>query len=369
MDLSRLDSLRKGKLTNERAKSKLEREYSLKEKSLEVVYEELNQRLIAVSAKLQRYDSRSKQFRQNKLFEANQKRIFEETDGTTDDDVSPIADESLQFWSNIWEKDVNHNEAAEWLKDLENNLKDIPKQRDININIGMVNKILKKMANWKGPGPDGIHGSWLKNFSLLHERIVQQLATCLQAGQVPGLMTKGRTLLLVKDRDKGTTATNFRPITCLPLTWRLLTGVLADELYNHLDSQRLLPEEQKGCRRGCRGTKDQLLIDKMVIRNCKRRLTGLGVAWIYYKKAYDMLPHSWIIKNLDMFGVAENLKKLVSGSMKSWNTDLMAGGKVIGNIKNSGSSSDNTKYYYIKTRYTKKKRIISNDDINYYLHY
>ena len=116
----------------------------MKEKSLEVVYEELYHRLIAVSAKLQRYDSKSKQFRQNKLLEANQKRPFEEMDGITDDDVSPIADESLQFWSNIWGKDVNHNEAAEWLKDLENNLKDIHKQRDININIGMVNKILKK---------------------------------------------------------------------------------------------------------------------------------------------------------------------------------------------------------------------------------
>ena len=66
----------------------------------------------------------------------------------------------------------------------------------------------------------------------------------------------------------------------------------------------------------------------MVIRNCKRRLTGLG-------KTYHniMLPHSWIIKNMDMFGVAENLKELVSDSMKSWNTDLMAGGKVFGNVK------------------------------------
>ena len=65
------------------------------------------------------------------------------------------------------------------------------------------------MDNWKGPGPDGVHGYWLKNFSLLHERIVQQLDTCLQAGQVPGLMTKGRTLLLVKDRDKGTVVRCF----------------------------------------------------------------------------------------------------------------------------------------------------------------
>ena len=46
-----------------------------------------------------------------------------------------------------------------------------------------------------------------------------------------------------------------------------------------------------------------------------------------------MLPHSWIIKNMDMFGIAENLRKLVSDIMKSWNTDLMAGGKVFGNVK------------------------------------
>ena len=35
---------------------------------------------------------------------------------------------------------------------------------------------------------------------------------------------------------------------------------------------------QKGCRRKSRGTKDQLLIDKMVMRSCKRRLCGLGMA-------------------------------------------------------------------------------------------
>ena len=29
------------------------------------------------------------------------------------------------------------------------------------------------------------------------------------------------------------------------------------------------------------------------------------MAWIYYKKAYDMVPHSWNIECLDLFGVAE----------------------------------------------------------------
>ena len=34
--------------------------------------------------------------------------------------------------------------------------------------------------------------------------------------------------------------------------WKLLTSVIADKVYAHLDQERLLPEEQKGCRKGYR---------------------------------------------------------------------------------------------------------------------
>ena len=78
----------------------------------------------------------------------------------------------------------------------------------------------------------------------------------------------------MKDKDQGSLVTNFRPITCLSLMWKLLTGILADEMYNYLEEKDLLPDEQKGCRRGGRGTKDQLLIDKMIVKNCKRRQLG-----------------------------------------------------------------------------------------------
>ena len=78
---------------------------------------------------------------------------------------------------------------------------------------------------------------------------------------LPEWMTHGQ-----KDPRKGNTSDNYRPITCLPLMWKLLTRVIADEMYNYLEQEKILPEEQKGCRRGSRGTKDQLLIDKTVLR-------------------------------------------------------------------------------------------------------
>ena len=83
---------------------------------------------------------------------------------------------------------------------------------------------------------------------------------------------------------------NFRPITCLPSIWKLLTNVLAEELYKHLEDTNSLPWEQKRCKEGSRSTKDQLLTDKMMVKDCKKRLTSLGVAWDDYHKAHNMDP-------------------------------------------------------------------------------
>ena len=66
---------------------------------------------------------------------------------------------------------------------------------------------------------------------------------------VPSWLTKGRTALLQKDKSKGNIASNYRPIICLPLMWKLLSGVIEDRIYGCLDQQKLLPEEQKGCRK------------------------------------------------------------------------------------------------------------------------
>ena len=155
------------------------------------------------------------------------------------------------------------------------------------------------MPNWKSPGPDLVQGFWLKNFSSLHERVRLQLKECLDSEFVPSWLPRGTTSLLQKDKSKDKVASSYRPITCLPLMWKLLTGVIADQIYAHLDQEKLLPEKQKGCSKGSRGTNDLLDIDRAVIKEVKPRNKNLAMAWIDYKKAYDMVPHSWIIEYLD----------------------------------------------------------------------
>ena len=87
----------------------------------------------------------------------------------------------------------------------------------------------------------------------MQERIAKYLNDCVEEGNVPRWCTKGRTVLIMKDPVKGTTASNYRPITCLPLMWKLLTGIITEEMYSFLEERNLLPEELKGCRKGARG--------------------------------------------------------------------------------------------------------------------
>ena len=167
---------------------------------------------------------------------------------------------------------------------------ELPQQADVSITIDIVAQVLKKVPNWKAPGTDMVQGFWLKNFTSLHQSIANHLQSCLECGSVPEWMTKGRTVLIMKDPEKGAVAGNYRPITCLPVMWKLLTGIISDKLYEFLDTENVLPDEQKGCRRSSQGTNDQLYIDKMVLREAKSRKKNLAMGWIDYQKAYDMVP-------------------------------------------------------------------------------
>ena len=112
-------------------------------------------------------------------------------------------------------------------------------------------------------------------------------------------MTKGKTTLIQKDPSKGTAPNNYRPITCLPMMWKILTAQIREEICYSLTSRGLFPDEQKGCRKGSRGTAELLYTDQHTLNESKNT-ENLAMAWIDHKKAYDMVPQSWIINCLKM---------------------------------------------------------------------
>ena len=110
--------------------------------------------------------------------------------------------------------------------------------------IDSIRSVTRKLSNWKAPGPDGVVGFWFKMVSALPDVMAAKLQLCLSSGKVSLWMVKSRTLRIQNDPKKGTAASNYRPIACLPIIWKLLTGIFSDKIYDHLVDKELLPDEQ-----------------------------------------------------------------------------------------------------------------------------
>ena len=158
--------------------------------------------------------------------------------------------------------------------------------------VHLLKTTLKRISNWKAPGHDGIHGFWFKKFTSTQDRLALEMNRCLQGAQVREWMTKGKTTLIQKDPSKGTALNNYRPITCLPMMWKILTAQIREKIYYSLTSRGLFPDEQKGCCKGFRGTAELLYVDQHILNESKTRRKNLAMAWIDYKKAYDMVPQA-----------------------------------------------------------------------------
>ena len=79
-DINRLEREKQGE-TGGKGKTKIKElnaKYRVKKKGINLVTEELKQRLIAKNTKVKRYEQKISQFRQNQLFQVNQKQVHKE---------------------------------------------------------------------------------------------------------------------------------------------------------------------------------------------------------------------------------------------------------------------------------------------------
>ena len=192
-----LQRKQKGEIKKWEGASYIERKYHVKKKGIETVIDELRQRIVALATRMERYTNRVKQYRQSKLFETKQKRLYLKLNGENmSETVAPDAEQSKEFWSGIWDDSLTHNASSEWLKDVQNEMSG-----------------KNKVPKWNGPGSDVVQGYRIKYLTPLHEQIVAQLNTILSTACVPQWMTMERTVLSMNDPGKGNAADNYRPIS------------------------------------------------------------------------------------------------------------------------------------------------------------
>lgn len=67
-----------------------------------------------------------------------------------------------KYMSEIWDQPVEQTGRMISI------LRDMERQDNIRIVIRKINKQINKRPLWKSPGPDGVQGYWLKDFTSFH---------------------------------------------------------------------------------------------------------------------------------------------------------------------------------------------------------
>lgn len=126
-----------------------------------------------------------------------------------------------------------HNEEAEWLREVRRENEGID-EFNVTITMEMVKEQAQNKPDQKLPGRDREQGVWLKKFESLHGSIATQLDEALAAKKDSSeWMAYGGIILCLKYPTKGNAVDNFKPISCLPLMLKLLTGLIAEKMYEH----------------------------------------------------------------------------------------------------------------------------------------
>ena len=189
----------------------MERKYKLSDVGNVQVIDILKEKISAGATKTRRYEARELDYLQNTLSATNQKQFYQELDSCSNiPNEAPDAQQTSEFWSNIWSIPGNFNEKASWLPKVKERLSEIKKQEDIKISVENEKTAIRKMTNWKALGPDWAQGYWFKRSSTLHSRLIEHLQTCIVMGDAPTWMTKGKATLIQNEPEKGNAASLLR---------------------------------------------------------------------------------------------------------------------------------------------------------------
>lgn len=302
-----------------------------KNSTVEEFIDTLKQKLACFAGRLRRYVKSKQRKEQNGLFQRNEKSFYRNLKNNTnferdlnsrEDEKFPTRENITEFWSSLWSKPATHNEKAKWIEDEKCDMEKCVQMETSEITLETLRETIQNTHNWKAPGSDGIHNYWYKKLTCAHLYLLQYLNSWLENPTLmPIFLTQGTTYLIPKGEDT-INPSQYRPITCLQTIYKILTACITRLISNHVDNNNILAEEQKGCRKGSKGCKEQLVTDEIILNQAQKKMRNIFMSYIDYKKAFDSVPHSWLIKTLEIYKVNPNIRNFLKHIMSNWRTTI-----------------------------------------------
>ena len=115
LDVSKLSEIAKGNVTKNQ-----EWQRKLRDAPVTTALETAKQRLVALAARLKRYNSENEGCTINNLLSTDAFKVYTmlKNSNQSVEQPDPPKEEAEMFWKGIWEKDASHNDKVKWIAEL-----------------------------------------------------------------------------------------------------------------------------------------------------------------------------------------------------------------------------------------------------------
>lgn len=186
-----------------------------------------------------------------------------------------------KIWMRHFQKLLNREEEEtdETKEDIEYNEEEVetPSKEEIL-------ETIDKMKNGKAPGVDGIEMELIKHGGeVLRERICDIIRKVWEEERMPEEWSEGE-VVVVRKKGSADECANYRGITLLGSTYKVVTTLLHNRLIEH--TKENMSECQYGFIRG-RSTVDAIHVVKQVMEKCHEHDIDIHLLFVDFRQAFD----------------------------------------------------------------------------------
>lgn len=182
---------------------------------------------------------------------------------------------------------------------------------------------LCNMAEDKAPGPDGLNVRSLKFlWPLIGSKVELFISNFFKSGIIPpGLNSSFITLIPKVTEPK--TIMDFRPISLINTTFKILTKILATRIASHM--QYLISDCQTGFIKGRQASESILMVKEIAHSLQKENKKGL-ILKLDFEKAFDTVNWEFLMATMRRMNFAEEWIKWIKAILESARVSILVNG-------------------------------------------
>ena len=178
------------------------------------------------------------------------------------------------------------------------------------VTVDEILRLIKDINTRKAPGPDLISGYLLKGtIDSIAPILAKLFNDCIDEGVFPDSLKIAEVIPLHKEGKKDI-ATNYRPISLLPIISKLFETVISNRLIPFFEKHNILAQNQYGFRKHHSTELAVAEIYNQMLKNMDENKHTCAI-FLDLAKAFDSVNHNILIKKAEKYGVRGNALKLI----------------------------------------------------------